>query len=236
LLTKRSVVLCSLFLCSVLLISAVSAQTTATLTVSGTILAHKPVAGFIGFPTNGTAPLKVNFTDQSQYTPTKWKWEYKEKNDGWVKFSDKQNPSYTFQRGTYDIRLTVTNSIGSDTTTKKDYITVTERQRKPEARFTADPWFGKVPLKVTFKDESLFNPTTYLWKFGDGTTSTLKNPPPHTYTHTGLYKVQLTVSNAVGSDTTYRYIFVMQNWWWGRWDYRENEQKSDYEHLDDHTR
>jgi PKD repeat protein len=234
LITKKSLVICSIFLC-ILLISVVSAQTTASLKVTGTILAHKPVADFIGSPTNGTFPLKVNFTDKSLYAPTTWKWDYKEKNDNWVKFSDKQNPDHTFQQGTYDIRLTVSNNIGSNATIKKEYIVVTDKQKKPIARFTAIPFFGKAPLNVTFKDESSFKPTGYLWKFGDGTTSTLEKPSVHTYTRIGMYKVQLTVTNAVGSDTTDRYVFVLQNWWWNGWGNPEHVEKSDRKSLDDYT-
>ncbi|MCQ1539627.1 hypothetical protein FTO68_11675, partial [Methanocalculus taiwanensis] len=35
-----------------------------------------PVAAFTASPTTGTAPLTVQFTDQSSNTPTSWKWEY----------------------------------------------------------------------------------------------------------------------------------------------------------------
>jgi len=38
--------------------------------------ATPPVANFTGTPTSGTAPLTVNFTDQSTNTPTSWQWEF----------------------------------------------------------------------------------------------------------------------------------------------------------------
>lgn len=45
---------------------------------------------------------------------------------------------------------------------------------------------------------------TWAWDFGDGTTSALKNPPPHLYDITKGYKytVKLTTTNSVGSITT----------------------------------
>ncbi|MBT8278730.1 MAG: gliding motility-associated C-terminal domain-containing protein [Bacteroidia bacterium] len=46
-------------------------------------------------------------------------------------------------------------------------------------------------------------PYTYLWDFGDGSTSTLQNPS-HTYTSTGPYTVTLTVSD---QDNTDSYLF-----------------------------
>lgn len=40
--------------------------------------------------------------------------------------------------------------------------------------------------------------STYLWNFGDGTTSTLQNPPAKVYGSTGNYTVSLTVTDALG--------------------------------------
>jgi PKD repeat protein len=44
--------------------------------------------------------------------------------------------------------------------------------------------------------------TAWFWTFGDGTTSTVMSPPDHTYVAKGDYFVTLTVTNAVGTDTT----------------------------------
>jgi PKD repeat protein/uncharacterized protein YfaP (DUF2135 family) len=44
------------------------------------------------------------------------------------------------------------------------------------------------------------NITSWLWNFGDGSTSTLQNPS-HTYTTAGVYNVSLTVGGTTGSDT-----------------------------------
>jgi len=50
-----------------------------------------------------------------------------------------------------------------------------------------------------YSDQSINTPTTWLWDFGDGNTSTTQNPP-NQYTVDGTYYVCLTVSNASGSD------------------------------------
>lgn len=48
--------------------------------------------------------------------------------------------------------------------------------------FTANVTVGTEPLAVQFVDRSVVtNPSAWLWEFGDGTTSTLRNPG-HTYT------------------------------------------------------
>ncbi|HOT02893.1 MAG TPA: PKD domain-containing protein [Methanolinea sp.] len=173
----------------------------------------KPVADFIATPTSGSTPLAVQFTDQSSNNPTSWKWEYRKGTGSWTQFSIAQSPSYTFTAiGTYSIRLTATNAAGSHSQTRMHYITVTPL-RKPIALFSQDKVTGRVPLTVSFTDRSLFNPTEYLWNFGDGGTSTEKNPV-HTYTRTGIFTVQLKASNVAGSDTARRIVIVLNTPWW----------------------
>jgi PKD repeat protein len=71
---------------------------------------------------------------------------------------------------------------------------------KPIALFSAIPLSGKPPLTVEFINLAT-NAETYLWDFGDGSTSSLAKPT-HTYTNLGKYAVTLTVTNSVGSDIT----------------------------------
>ncbi|RMG86397.1 MAG: PKD domain-containing protein [Bacteroidetes bacterium] len=59
-----------------------------------------------------------------------------------------------------------------------------------------------------FTDKSLNNPTSWLWDFGDGNTSTEQNPT-HTYAVPGDYEVCLTVTNNAGSLTTCQTISVV---------------------------
>ncbi len=73
----------------------------------------------------------------------------------------------------------------------------------PEARFTATPRVGNVPLEVHFRDTSEANGGTiyaWVWDFGDGVRSTAPNPS-HTYTRPGEFEVTLTVTTAQGADT-----------------------------------
>lgn len=84
---------------------------------------NPPVANFTSNVTSGNFPLTVNFTDTSENVPTSWLWDFK--NDGSAT-STQQNPSYTYTAsGTYTVKLTATNTAGSNTVTKTDYITVT---------------------------------------------------------------------------------------------------------------
>lgn len=71
---------------------------------------------------------------------------------------------------------------------------------KPDVKFSFDKSNGNVPLTVAFKDESLNNPTSWFWNFGDGNTSTEKNPT-HTYNSVGKFTVSLTAYNEAGANT-----------------------------------
>ena len=80
----------------------------------------------------------------------------------------------------------------------------------PEARFTATPRVGNVPLEVHFRDTSDPNEGTiyaWVWDFGDGTRSTAPNPS-HTYNAPGEYRVTLTVTTSYGADTLVAERFV----------------------------
>jgi len=79
----------------------------------------------------------------------------------------------------------------------------------PVAGFSAQPRSGSAPLTVNFLDESEGEVTSWLWNFGDGTTSTKQNPT-HVYRNAGRYNVSLKVSGPSGTDTLTRpgYIYV----------------------------
>lgn len=70
----------------------------------------------------------------------------------------------------------------------------------PVANFTAKYTSGCVPLCDSFFNTSTGSPTSYLWNFGNGVTSTLQNPSV-CYAIAGTYIVTLTASNANGSST-----------------------------------
>jgi PKD repeat protein len=166
-----------------------------------------PVAAFTGTPTSGTAPLTVTFTDASTNTPTSWSWDF---GDGNTTDATAQNPVHTYAvAGTYTVNLTATNSVGSNTATKTDYITVTAANSTIQAAFTGAPTSGTAPLAVTFTDASTGNITSWLWEFGDGENSTVQSPV-HTYTANGTYTVNLTVTGPDGTsaETKAGYITV----------------------------
>jgi len=79
----------------------------------------------------------------------------------------------------------------------------------PVANFSSNVTSGYAPLTVKFTDLSE-NATSWLWDFGDGTNATEQNVS-HTYTSVGKYTVNLTVSNADGSDSEVKTKYIIVN-------------------------
>ena len=77
----------------------------------------------------------------------------------------------------------------------------------PVASFSATPTSGNAPLNVAFNDTSVGVLASWKWSFGDGTSSTIRNPV-HTYSKAGKYTVSLTVRNAAGSNTATKSSYI----------------------------
>ncbi|MDD1729779.1 MAG: S8 family serine peptidase [Methanospirillum sp.] len=73
--------------------------------------------------------------------------------------------------------------------------------------FTAAPRSGNAPLPVQFQDSSS-GTTAWRWNFGDGSSSSLKNPR-HTYQNRGTYTVTLKSSKGTKSGTMTRSGFIV---------------------------
>lgn len=169
---------------AVKLIITTSSGCTDTLIIPNAIkVGTKPVADFSGTPTLICASTPVHFTDLS-VPADEWSWEF---GDGTG--STQQNPVQLYSdTGFVHVTLIATNNGCSDTITKNDYI----RILPPIAIFGFAANCSN-RLQFSFTDKSLA-PETWLWNFGDGTTSTLQNPV-HNFPAVGSYDVTLTVTN-----------------------------------------
>ncbi len=76
----------------------------------------------------------------------------------------------------------------------------------PVANFTADVT-QTCTGTIKFTDLSTNTPTSWNWNFGDGQTSTLKNPT-HVYVNNGTYTVVLTATNAFGNNTMTKTAYI----------------------------
>ena len=166
-----------------------------------TVAAALPTAAFSYSPTEGDAPLTVEFTDKSTTTGDPYYlWNF---GDGWT--STVQNPTHTFVNpGKYTVILEITDSEGSDQKSYEVYVT---EPSGPTASFYAEPTSGGAPLTVQFTDTSSGSPTTWQWEFGDGYAAPGRYPA-HTYTEAGTYTVILTAYNDYGSDSTTRSNYI----------------------------
>lgn len=180
-----------------------------TNTVSNTAFINiysTPVANFTASNTSGKSPLTVAFTDTSMNSPTSWNWSF---GDG--TYSTSQNPTHSYSTSgtsatSYTVSLNATNLVGSNITTRADYITL--YSTSPIVSFTGSPRTGGTyPVTVQFNDTSTLNPTNWSWDFGDGNTSTLKNPT-HTYSWLGNFTVSLTATNTIGANTSSKTGFI----------------------------
>jgi kumamolisin len=174
------------------------------LSVLNLLTTLKPIVVFSSSVTSGVNPLSVSFTDSSLNSPTSWLWDF---GDGST--STSQNPSHTYvTNGSFTVKLTATNSSGSNSLPKPAFITVTPTLQPPVVSFSVSTANGITPLTVTFNNTTTNNPTTWLWQFGDGQTSTAKTPT-HTYTTVGSFTVSLKATNAAGNNSLTKKHYIV---------------------------
>ena len=114
--------------------------------------------------------------------------------------------THTHAAGNYTVNLTATNANGTNSTS----ATITVLQLGlPVANFSTNITSGYAPLSVQFNDLSQ-NATGWNWDFGDGANSTQQNPI-HTYYTAGNYTVNLTATNANGTNSISTTINVMKS-------------------------
>lgn len=156
---------------------------------------------FTGTPQSGPAPLTVQFQETLNFAATSFLWDFGDPDSGIGNIATTSSPVHEYETpGLYTVSLTVSSgTIGPFTETKVDFIGV--EVPVPVAAFSAVPVTGFEPLTVQFTNESTGFPETFLWDFGDGTTSIEENPEK-TYASAGSFEVTLTATNVAGSNTS----------------------------------
>lgn len=173
-------------------------------------------AGFTANVTTVCTGSGVTFTDLSTGPPTSWTWSFPGGTPS--SYSGKYPPTIFYNTaGTYNVSLTVSDGVTTDTETKTGYITV----KNVIADFSGTPTTVVVGNTVAFTDNSSCSPTSWAWSFPGGSPATFngQTPPAITYSTLGTYDVSLTVSKASGSDTKTKTgyitvappIFIMSN-------------------------
>lgn len=152
----------------------------------------------------GCQPFRAWFFDQTYipepYILDSWEWNFGDAPG----FVTSRNPEHTywdedlgdFDTGVYSVYLRVTSANGcvSDTT----YVDYMIEYPKPDALFAVDPERTDI-IFPDFEITDLATPNVVAWNydFGDGATSTLRNPT-HEYADTGYYDIEQIVVTEFG--------------------------------------
>ena len=171
-----------------------------TITKSQYVSIQFPEASIQNLPTKGCAPLDFTFTPSviGGDSIVSYNWNF-----GDSTTSDLANPTHTFQAGVYDISLVIVTASGcTDTVVYKGGI---KAGVKPQVGFSADPREVCARIPVIFKNlttpaTGIYSADSFKWEFGDGGTSTLKDPQ-YVYQDTGKFTVQLIAENNGCADT-----------------------------------
>ncbi len=158
---------------------------------------YEPQVSFAAAPQQGCAPLSVTFTNNtiSLAPVVSWQWVFGP--PGLT--STAQSPTQVFTTpGSWNVSLVAVDSIGcTNSLLKNGEVFVSS----PIPNFiTAHP-INCPNNPMVFVNASTGSGLTYLWDFGDGTTSAALNPTK-TYTTPGSYTVSLTVTDFQGCDST----------------------------------
>lgn len=151
-----------------------------------------PVINLSPLTGTGCGEASLNFVDNSTTNmDAQYVWDF---GDGTT--STQTNPSHAYTAsGTYPVNVLVTSKYGcKNTANTTSSVTV---YPGTQARFTAEATDGTVMSPVYHFTNSSVNATTQIWYFGDGTTSTQKNPQ-HTFPDKGEYLVKLVTTNITG--------------------------------------
>lgn len=173
---------------------------------------ESPVANFTSNKTLIRPGETVNFVDLSTAYPYRWTWEFE---GGSPAISNQPNPSVVYNTpGSYNVKLTVGNNIGTDEITKEMYIVVSEADpctAAPQADFTASERLIAYGDVVMFENLSTNNPAYAQWTFEGGSPRTTTEYSPINgvlYATPGIYSVTLLVSNSCGSSSITKENYV----------------------------
>jgi PKD repeat protein len=161
------------------------------------IVNRNPVA-VIDIPEIGYVNEELTFSGTDSYDPDEdilnFLWDY---DDGETSQGETSTHAYSIP-GDYTVNLTVSDNQGAkDSTSEKIEI----RNRAPVVNING-PYYARVGQAVQFSSEGTYDPDndllSFLWDFGDSTTSVEPNPK-HIYDEVKEYQVKLTIHDIHGA-------------------------------------
>lgn len=160
------------------------------------IKAQSPVASFTASDSLGCAPLSVSFTNSS-LNAVNYEWDF-----GNGKRSTVAQPTVVYpDSGVYTIKLIAKNLSGNaDTLIMTNAVQV---NALPDIDFTLSQTSSCLNNNAINIINNASGQYTYLWDFGDGNSSTKKNPDHH-YSKIGSYNIKLLAKDSIGC-TSFKY-------------------------------
>jgi len=162
---------------------------------TGTIIASKDTACQL----NDEVQFQVNSASVIKY----YNWDLNNE-----KTENVSNPSFAFQKEGYKyVQAIVVDENNCSATLRKDSIVYIVKLPNPQ--FTSSAQTGCIPFNVTLTNSTTdANITSWLWDFGDGTTSATKSPGSKTYsTAKNNIGLKLTATNIAGCSNTTSQVF-----------------------------
>lgn len=152
-----------------------------------------PTASFSALPTTACIGAPTVFTNTSNggTAPLSYLWNF-----GDSTFSTLTSPTHTFtSAGTFNVTLLTTAANGLTASASQQIII----QAVPNPTFVAPISSNCAPASININNTTpSVAGSSYLWNFGNGSTSILENPPAQTYNTNGSFTVSLTITTSAG--------------------------------------
>lgn len=181
-------------------------------TISKTVVVNPmPNVNFAADLLSSCSPLCVNLTDLSSVisgSNTTYSWNF---GDGASANGAVVNHCYTNDGATENVYRTVTLTVTTDsgcvgTHIKNNYLTI---YPTPIAEFSSSPQPTTIRNPIIYFNNESIGGYSYLWDFGDNTSSSVETSPTHTYVMVGQYDVTLISTNQWGcSDTIIHTVYI----------------------------
>jgi PKD repeat protein len=175
----------------------------------------EPLLAFIQYPIQPTIDATQGFVDVTfanfTQNATNFIWDFGDTPSGSNNTSTLKNPTHRYTSGgIYQVQLIASNQSNACSTPPLGELILpllVADTANVSASFTFNPTNPAPNEQVQFTSETQ-NAYSFLWEFGNGDTSTEKNPQ-HSYSEAGEYNVTLTASNTTKSATYSSNIVVL---------------------------
>ena len=154
---------------------------------------------FAYYPSFPIVGQTIHFSDTSSGSPVSWQWDF---GDGTT--STDKNPTHVFTSPGFH-RVTLAEADGQGAKKSSRLLTVVPAQG--QATFGFSPTTPAPGQAVQFTDTTSGGPTAWSWNFGDGATSSVKNPS-HVFGRAGDYIVNLVATTSTGAKQASKTVAV----------------------------